>query len=134
MLFYYNYFITAINFYKYKIVKEGEYVIIEDLIYIIVPIIVHILEGIGIFIITVAALQSFYLYVKNGLNPNNNMIKIKFAQAIALALEFKLASEILKTVIIKNMEEIYVLGAIIAIRVVLTFVIHWEIKADESHD
>jgi len=38
----------------------------------------------------------------------------------------------LKTVVIREMDEIYVLGAIIAIRVILTFVIHWEIKAAEK--
>ncbi|MBU3203351.1 DUF1622 domain-containing protein [Clostridium algidicarnis] len=61
-----------------------------------------------------------------------SIVKIRFAQSIALDLEFKLASEILKTVVIREMDEIYVLGAIIAIRVILTFVIHWEIKADEK--
>lgn len=107
-----------------------EFHFLEDFINVVVPILIHLLEGIGIFIIMVAAVQTFILYIKNGFNPDKHMIKIKFAQCIALALEFKLASEILKTVVVKNVEELYELGAIIAIRVILTFVIHWEIKSD----
>jgi uncharacterized membrane protein len=51
-----------------------------------------------------------------------------------LALEFKLASEIIKTAIVRDIAEIYVLGAIIIIRVILTLVIHWEIKTEMGTD
>lgn len=105
---------------------------LENLIHFIVPICIHALEFVGIFIIIVSAIQTFVLYIKNGFDPDKHMIKIKFAQSIALALEFKLASEILKTVVVRGVEELYELGAIIAIRVILTLVIHWEIKSDTN--
>ena len=105
---------------------------LEQIINIIAPIIINILELIGIFIITFISLQCFYEYLRNRLNPDNRVIKIKLAQGIALALEFKLASEIIKTVIVRDIAEIYVLGAIIIIRVILTFVIHWEIKTERD--
>jgi len=41
-----------------------------------------------------------------------------------------LAAEILKTVIVRNFDEMYILAAIILLRAILTFVIHWEIKSD----
>ena len=103
---------------------------LEQLIHIIAPIIINILELIGIFITTYTSVQCFYEYLKKKLNPDNRAIKIKLAQGIALALEFKLASEIIKTVIVRDIAEIYVLGAIIIIRVILTFVIHWVIKTE----
>jgi uncharacterized membrane protein len=105
---------------------------LEYIIKLIVPYVIHSLELIGIFIITVATLKCFYKYVKTIANPNKNTIKIDFAESVALALEFKLASEIIKTVIIKRMEDMYILGAVILLRVVLTFVIQWEIKVDSQ--
>ena len=105
---------------------------LEEIIHSIAPILINILELIGIFITAYTAFLCFYQYLKNRLNPDNKAIKIRLAQGIALALEFKLASEIIKTVIVRDIAEIYVLGAIIIIRVILTFVIHWEIKTEMS--
>ena len=105
---------------------------LKEIINIIAPIIINILELIGIFIIAFISIQCFYEFLRNRLNPDNSVIKIKLAQGIALALEFKLASEIIKTVIVRDIAEIYVLGAIIIIRVILTFVIHWEIKTEKN--
>ena len=105
---------------------------LDEIINITAPIIINILELIGIFIITYTSAQCFYEYLRNKLNPDNRVIKIKLAQGIALALEFKLASEIIKTVIVRDIAEIYVLGAITIIRVILTFVIQWEIKTERG--
>jgi uncharacterized membrane protein len=105
---------------------------LENLINVVAPIIINMLELTGMFIITYTSAQCFFEYLRNKLNPDNRAIKIKLAQGIALALEFKLASEIIKTVIVRDIAEIYVLGAIIIIRVILTFVIHWEIKTERD--
>lgn len=53
---------------------------------------------------------------------------------IALALEFKLGGEVLRTVIVREQAELIILGAIILLRGALTFLIHWEIKVEESHE
>ena len=49
---------------------------------------------------------------------------------MATALEFKLAAEILKTVIIRNMNELIILGSITLLRGFLTLIIHWEMKSE----
>ena len=54
------------------------------------------------------------------------------AQGIALALEFKLGGEVLRTVVVREWAELGILGAIIALRGLLTFLIHWEIKNEEQ--
>lgn len=51
---------------------------------------------------------------------------------LAFALEFKLGGEILRTVITKNMNELYMLGAVILLRSFLTLVIHYEIKFESD--
>ena len=45
-----------------------------------------------------------------------------------------MGAEILKTVLVRNFEEIYVLGAIILLRALLSLMIHFEIKAEKERD
>ncbi|MBQ8025172.1 MAG: DUF1622 domain-containing protein [Oscillospiraceae bacterium] len=59
-------------------------------------------------------------------------IRLDLAQGIALALEFKLGGEVLRTVIVREWKELIILGAIIVLRGALTFLIHWEIKNEEN--
>jgi uncharacterized membrane protein len=101
---------------------------LESIIKLIAPYIIHALELIGIFIIVVGTGKSFYKYIKTIASPDKNQIKIDFAESVTLALEYKLASEIIKTVTIRSMSELIVLGAVVLIRLILTFVIDWEIK------
>lgn len=62
----------------------------------------------------------------------NPHVRLKLAQGIALSLEFKLGSEVLRTVIVREWSELAVLGAVVGLRGALTFLIHWEIKNEES--
>lgn len=105
----------------------------EELLEWMVPYIISILECMGVFIIAFAGLQTFYLYIRSKLHSDNHSIKLAFARNLAFALEFKLAGEILRTVITKEIDEMYVLAAIIILRAILTFVIHWEIKFDTDN-
>lgn len=106
----------------------------EEIISKIVPVVIHLLELMGISIIIIGAVKGFYKYLLNLVTNKKYSIKIEFAQALTLALEFKLGAEILKTVIIRSMDEMYILAAIIILRAILAFVIHWEIKADSEHE
>ena len=49
---------------------------------------------------------------------------------MATGLEFKLAAEILKTVLIQSLSELLILGSIFLLRVLMTIVIEWEMKED----
>ena len=62
-----------------------------------------------------------------------NEMKIALAQGLAVGLEFKLCSEILKTVIVRDWKEIITVAGIIGLRAALTFLIHWEIKEEKNH-
>mgnify|MGYP002510706576 CR=1 FL=1 len=55
-------------------------------------------------------------------------------RALALALEFKMGAEIIKTVIIHNLEELAILGAVVIIRALLAFIIHWEIRTEKKEE
>ena len=51
---------------------------------------------------------------------------------LAMGLEFKMGSEILRTVVVREWKEIGIVAGIIALRAALTFLLHWEIKEEEK--
>ncbi len=59
-------------------------------------------------------------------------VRLYLAQGISLALEFKLGGEVLRTVIVRELSELLVLGLVILLRGALTLIIHWEIKVEEA--
>ena len=67
-----------------------------------------------------------------GLFKRHKHVRLKLAEGIALALEFKIGGELLRTVIVRNWEELLILGAIILLRAALTFLIQWEIKIERK--
>lgn len=88
---------------------------------------VLLLECAGVIILLLTAVKSIIGYFRR--NPH---IRLELAQGIALALEFKLGGEVLRTVIVRQQSELITLGAVILLRGALTFLIHWEISVEES--
>ncbi len=86
-----------------------------------------LLELFGICILVFTAIKSFVFWLKK-----DESIRLQLAQGIALALEFKLGGEVLRTVVVREWAELGILGAIITLRAVLTFLIHWEIKNEKK--
>lgn len=85
------------------------------------------LECAGVVVLLCTALKSIYTWaLKKG------RVQLGLAQGIALALEFKLGGEVLRTVIVREQSELVILGAIILLRGALTLLIHWEIKGEET--
>lgn len=106
---------------------------LEHIIETMLPEIVSILEIIGVIVITIGSLKAFYHYLKALLTQKQYPIRIELANALALGLEFKMGAEILKTVLVRSFSEIYILGAIILLRALLSMMIHFEIKAENEH-
>ena len=93
----------------------------------VVAVAIHGFELIGVFIIIVAGIRGLVQYVRR--DPS---VRLQLAQGMALGLEFKLGSEILRTVVVRELSEVALVAAIIAVRAALTFLIHWEIKIEEG--
>ena len=102
--------------------------IIHELLEAVIPYITGSLEAIGVFIITLAAIRGIVEFIKNKFNFRDDDVAINFAKAMSLSLEFKLAAEIIKTVVIRTLDEFIILAAVAILRVVLTFVLHWELE------
>ncbi|MEG2703055.1 MAG: DUF1622 domain-containing protein, partial [Clostridia bacterium] len=54
------------------------------------------------------------------------------AQGIMLGLEFKVGSEVLRSVIVSGWNELGTLAAVILLRSLLTLLLHWEIDVEEK--
>ncbi len=93
----------------------------------VVGVAIHGFELIGVFIILCAGVKGLVQYVRR--DPS---VRLQLAQGMALGLEFKLGSEILRTVVVRELSEVALVAAIIAVRAALTFLIHWEIKIEEG--
>ena len=101
------------------------------LIEMILPEMIHFLELIGIVIIFIGATRAFLYYVGTYFNRNKGSnIKLMLGSSLELGLEYKMGAEILKTVLIRDMNEILILGSIIVLRALLSFLIHYEMKPE----
>ena len=87
---------------------------------------IHCFEFIGVIIIVAAGVKGLIQYVRK--DPS---VRLQLAQGMALGLEFKLGSEILRTVVVRELSEVALVAAIIAVRAALTFLIHCEIRIEE---
>ena len=101
--------------------------ILEMVLQYLVEIAILIFEFIGVGVIIYSGIKGFLHYIRR--MPD---MKITLAQGLAVGLEFKLGSEILKTVIVRDWTEIVTVAGIIALRAALTFLIHWEIKEENK--
>ena len=87
-----------------------------------------IFEFRGVGIIIYSGFNGFARFLRK--SPET---KIYLAKGLAMGLEFKMGSEILRTVVVREWKEIGIVAGIIALRAALTFLIHWEIKEEEKN-
>ena len=84
-------------------------------------------EVVGVIVIAVAGVLGVVNYIRR-----DPLTRLKLAKGMAMGLEFKLGGEILRTVVVRDLSEIMIVGAIILLRAALTFLIHWDIKNEEE--
>ncbi len=106
----------------------------HEILKMIVPPVSEFLELIGVIIIIIGSARALYNLAVSRFNLDDIDLKLNLAKSLELALEFKLAAEILKTVLIHTFDELVILSSIVVLRVIMTFVIHWEIKKAEKSD
>ena len=90
------------------------------------------LELIGIIIIIIGTFKSIVLNFSKIISKHHHNIRIALGQSLALGLEFKMGAEIIKTVLVRDLQELIVLAFIIALRAGLAVLIHWEIKLEKK--
>ena len=104
------------------------YEVISEYFDLIVQYLILLVEFVGIVILVYAIVSAII-----GLFKRQQHVRLKLAEGIALALEFKMGGELLRTVIVREWNELLILGAIILLRAALTFLIQWEIKIERKN-
>ncbi len=102
---------------------------LEDIVHFAAQIGITLTEMAGIAILLITVVKAIIGYFRK-----NEHLRLDLAEGIALALEFKLGGEVLRTVIVREWTELLILGAIIALRGALTLLIHWEISVEEKRE
>ena len=93
----------------------------------VVSICTFLLEMAGIIVLITTSIKCFIKWIKK-----QNHVQLDLAHGTALALTFKMGGEVLRTVVVREWQELGILGAIIALRAALTIMLHWEIKSEEK--
>lgn len=101
--------------------------ILEIILENIINIAIILFEFMGVGVIIWSGINGFIKMLKRSRDT-----RIYLAKGFAMGLEFKLGSEILRTVILREWTEIGMVAGIIALRAALTFLIHWEIREEEK--
>ena len=101
--------------------------LVTEIEIIIIKIAIIICDLIGVAVLLSAVFKSVWNHFHR-----HRHVKLMLAQGIALALEFKLAAEVLRTVTVRDWNELVILGTIILLRGAITLLIHWEIKTEET--
>lgn len=101
---------------------------LEHLVEYSLEILIPLCEMMGIVVVAISTLAAFWKYLKGLVQHTSQDIKFQLASGLALSLEFKMAAEILKTVLVRDQTELLVLGAVIILRALLSFLIHFEMK------
>jgi uncharacterized membrane protein len=101
---------------------------IEHIFEIVIQYCVLLIELIGVAVLMWTVLKSVISLFKK-----KEHLRLELAEGIALALEFKMGGELLRTLIVREWNELLILGAIILLRAALTFLIQWEIKLEKKN-
>lgn len=104
----------------------------ESILHFVAEFTVHTLELVGILIIISGSVKAIAHLFSNTKRKHKTNIIIDLGKTLALALEFKMGAEIVNTVIVRDLAELGTLAIVIALRAILSMLIHWEIKNEKK--
>lgn len=102
---------------------------IEGIFILIIQYSILLIELIGVCVLLWSVVNALIALFKH-----KKSVRLELAEGIALSLEFKIGGELLRTVVVREVNELLILGSIILLRAALTFLIQWEIKNERKND
>ena len=103
--------------------------VLEHLLHYVVETAIVCFEFMGVLVIVLTGLKGIWGFFKK-----DSHLRLNLVMGMALGLEFTLGSEILHTIVARGFAEIATVAAIVVLRVALTMLIHWEIKAEKAEE
>jgi uncharacterized membrane protein len=107
---------------------------LEELVKVITLSLGSVVEGIAAIVIAHAIVRAFVLYTRSSFSSilvDKMEIRLSLGKSLALALEFLLAADILRTAVAPNWDDIGKLAAIAALRTLLNYFLERELKHSE---
>lgn len=101
--------------------------VLEDNFTILVEYLILFVEFVGVLVVVGAIVKG----IIDAIRKDEHM-RLNLVEGIALAMSFKIGGELLRTVVVRNWDEILLLGAVILLRAALTFYIQWEIRIEKK--
>ena len=104
---------------------------LEEFVKVITLSLSSVVEGIAAIIIAHAMIRCVILYGRSTLAStkiDNLTIRLQLGKTLALALEFLLAADVLRTAVAPNWDDIGKLAAIAALRTTLNYFLEKELK------
>ena len=105
---------------------------LEHGVELVLPYIISLLEIMGIIVVVWSAIKAFWEYIQNSFFHKSLDLQAHLANGLATGLEFKMGAEILKTVLVRELSELLILGAVILLRALLSLLIHFEMKKNHK--
>ena len=100
---------------------------LEDKFTILVEYLILFVEFVGVAVVIGAIIKGIIDAVRK-----DEHMRLNLVEGIALAMSFKICGELLRTVVVRDWDEILLLGAVILLRAALTFYIQWEIRIEKK--
>ena len=100
-------------------------VLLEENFTVLVEYLILFVEFVGVLVVVGAIIKGIIDAIKK-----DEHMRLNLVEGIALAMSFKIGGELLRTVVVRNWDEILLLAAVILLRAALTFYIQWEIRLE----
>ncbi len=111
----------------FKVLEEYKMELLHETLLQITEGAIFLFEFMGVLVLILTGLRGITNYFKK-----SPFTRLNLAQGMAMGLEFKLGSEILRTVVVREWTEVALVGGIILLRAALTLLIHWEITNEKK--
>lgn len=85
-------------------------------------------EIVGVLLLVYSAVKALV-----ELAMHRDMAKVDLVEGIELALEFMLCGEVLHTIVARDLEALSMVAVVMALRMAITFLLHWELKNEKAH-
>lgn len=100
---------------------------LHHLLYDFVEYGILLFELAGVTILLCSGIKGIIQYLKR-----EPMTRLNLMQSMAMALNFKLGGEILRTVMLTDLSECLFVGVIVVLRTAISLLIHWEIQHEKE--
>ena len=90
-------------------------------------------EIIAVLVILFSVVKATVFAIHNIFTPDEKDVKINLLSGLSLGLEFAMAAEIMKTIVLHELNDLLVLGIVIVMRILFALVLHFEIKGHGGH-